>query len=350
MAGLLVYGANGYTGELIAREAARRGHEMILAGRREAAVRALADELGCSARIFALDDPEAVDRGLEGADVLLGCAGPFGATWRPLVDACIRQRVHYLDITGEIAVFAGIHSRNTQAREAGVMLLPGAGFDVVPSDCLATETVSRLSAPVKLQLAFAAAGGVSRGTATTAVRRLGEGGAIRRDGQVVEVPAAYRTMQVEITRGVPETVVSIPWGDVYTAGVSTGVPNVETYLGLGLPARAFLRASRTLRGLLRTRAVRGVMTRLVRSGRPGPSAAQREAGETRLWARAEAEDGSSVELRLRGPEGYTFTVHAALACAERALSGDAPPGYQTPSMAYGAELVLGLPGVSGWEE
>src|SRR5688572_19578744 len=112
----LVYGANGYTGELIAREAAQRGQHPVLAGRNAAEVGRLAAELGLDHRVFALDDARAVDTGLEGMAAVLHCAGPFSHTSKPMADACLRRRVHYLDVTGEIVVFEALAARDAEAR------------------------------------------------------------------------------------------------------------------------------------------------------------------------------------------------------------------------------------------
>ncbi len=136
---LVIYGATGYTGELIAREAVRRGLRPMLAGRSEATVAALAQELGCEYRIASLEDPGALDRALQGAAVTMHCAGPFSATSAPMVAACLRQRSHYLDITGEIDVLEAVHERDAAARQAGVVLCPATGFDVVPTDCVAAR-------------------------------------------------------------------------------------------------------------------------------------------------------------------------------------------------------------------
>src|SRR6476659_6763268 len=136
MPGFLIYGANGYTGTLIARAAVARGQRPILAGRNAAALVTLASDLGLECRIFALDDPAQVAEGISGMQAVLHCAGPFAHTYRPLADACLQARVHYLDITGEVAVFEALVTRSAAAQAARVMLLPGVGFDVVPSDCL----------------------------------------------------------------------------------------------------------------------------------------------------------------------------------------------------------------------
>ncbi|MFY0531964.1 saccharopine dehydrogenase NADP-binding domain-containing protein [Nannocystis pusilla] len=140
----VLYGANGYTGELIARQAASEGLRPILAGRDATAIGRLAGELGLEARVFGLDDPAALARGIAGAALVLHAAGPFSRTSAPMVAACLESKIHYLDITGEIPVFEACRAQGARARERGVVLMPGVGFDVVPSDCLAKSLAEAL--------------------------------------------------------------------------------------------------------------------------------------------------------------------------------------------------------------
>jgi short subunit dehydrogenase-like uncharacterized protein len=340
----LIYGANGYTGELIAREAARRGQRPVLAGRDARAVAALAGELGMEHRSFALDDPRALDAGLSGLGTVLHCAGPFTATARPMVDACLRRRAHYLDITGEVEVFEACATRGEEARGAGVMLLPGAGFDVVPSDCLAAHLKRRLPTATRLTLAFQPSGRLSRGTATTLVEHAHRGGLVRRGGVLTPVPSGWRTIAVDFGRG-PRPAISIPWGDVSTAFHSTGIPNIEVYLAAPASARLSLRLSRFLTPLLRSAAVKSYLKRRIRRGAAGPGPEERARGRTILWGEVEDGAGGRVRARLRGPEGYAFTVLTALAVVEQVMAGRAPAGFQTPSRAYGPDFVLQIPGV-----
>ncbi|MGH7372693.1 MAG: saccharopine dehydrogenase family protein [Candidatus Rokuibacteriota bacterium] len=189
----LVYGANGYTGRLIARYARERGHQPILAGRNARAVEALASELGLQTRLFDLGSPVALDRGLADVRAVLLCAGPFANTSRPMVDACLRNRVTYLDITGEVSVFEACAARDAEARDAGVMLMPGAGFDVVPSDCLAVHLKQRLPTATELSLAISGLTQASHGTAATMIESVHRGGLVRRGGVLTPVAPRWRS-------------------------------------------------------------------------------------------------------------------------------------------------------------
>jgi short subunit dehydrogenase-like uncharacterized protein len=344
MPGFLLYGANGFTGELIARAAVARGHRPVLAGRSAAALAGVTGDLRLEHRVFALDDPGRVADAIRGLRAVLHCAGPFAHTYRPMADACLRAGAHYLDITGEAAVFEGLAVRSAEARAAGVMLLPGVGFDVVPSDCLAAHLKRRLPSATRLALGFLSSGRVSRGTAATMAENIHRGGLVRQDGVLRRVAAAWKTRVIDFGTG-PVKAVTIPWGDVSTAYHSTGIPNVEVYMAAPLRLRLAARASRHLGWLLGSRPVQGLLRRRIRAGPRGPTEGERARGRSYLWGEAADGAGRRAVSRLQGPEGYTLTVRAALAAVERVLAGDAPPGFQTPSAAYGPDFVLGLEGV-----
>ena len=342
---LLIYGANGYTGRLIVKQAVARGLRPILSGRNANEIIAIAQENGLDSRPAPLDDPQALDAALAGCQVVIHCAGPFSKTSRAMVDACIRNRVHYLDITGEIAVFEALASqkRSDEAKAAGVLLLPGAGFDVVPSDCLAAHLHRRLPSATWLTLAFSGGTGLSRGTANTMIENVARGGAVRRAGKITRVPAAWRERDIDFGDRVRHTV-SLPWGDVSTAFHSTGIPNIEVYTAAPASAIRGMMLSRYFGWLLATPPAQSFLKGRIRAGAPGPSDNQRAKAEARLWAEAWDDDGNRVQSRLRAPDGYTLTALTTVAAAEKVLAGGAKPGFQTPSRALGADFILEIPG------
>ena len=343
---LVIYGSTGYTGRLIVAEAVRRGLRPVLAGRNADALRAQAQAAGLEWRAASIDDPIALDGAIAGASVVLHCAGPFSRTWRAMSDACLRARAHYLDITGEIAVFEGLAARDAEAKRAGIMLLPGTGFDVVPSDCLAAHLASLLPGATQLSLAFMATGGASRGTLSTMVEGLGMPGAVRRGGLILPVPPGYRTRRIDFGDGRLRDATTIPWGDVSTAYHSTGIPGIEVYVRMGRGMHTALVASRWIGPVLRSRIVRGMLRELVHRGPAGPDAATRARSATLLWGEVSAPDGRRVEGWLRGPGGYDMTALTSIHLAMKALAGIAPAGFQTPSRAYGADVILEISGVT----
>jgi short subunit dehydrogenase-like uncharacterized protein len=182
----LLYGSTGFVGGAIARLAVDRGMRPLLAGRNAVRLKEQADELGLQYRAFELDDAGAIDSALGDVTVLLHCAGPFMHTFRPMVDGCLRTGRHYLDITGEIPVFEAIAARGNEARAKGIMLLPGAGFDVVATDCLAVHLKQRLPSATRLTLAFRVEGpaGLPPGTQRTAIEMIPFGIRARRGGKL----------------------------------------------------------------------------------------------------------------------------------------------------------------------
>jgi short subunit dehydrogenase-like uncharacterized protein len=342
----VIYGANGYTGALIAREAAARGQCPILAGRNAVALAALAGELGLDYRAVALDDAAGLDNLLDGVGAVLHCAGPFVHTSRPMADACLRQRVHYLDITGEIGVYEALAARDAEAKAAGVLLLPGVGFDIAPSDCLAAHLKRRLPTATHLTLGLRALGGVSQGTALTGLEAMarGESGLVRRGGKLTPVPAAWKTRSIDFGRG-PRPAVTIPWGDVSAAWYSTGIPNIEVYMAFPESMITAMRLSRYLGWAFKLPGVTELARRRIRSGAPGPDAQARQQGRSLLWGRVEDAAGIVAETRMQTPEGYTLTVLASLLIMDKVLAGAAKPGFQTPSLVFGPDLVLEIEGV-----
>jgi len=346
MTDLVIYGSYGYTGNLIAEAAVEQGLHPVLAGRSPDAVATQAARLGCPFAVAGLDEPAALDRLLDDATVVLNCAGPFSRTWEPTVEACLRTGTHYLDITGELTVFEAIHERSTDAEDAGSMLLPGVGFDVVPTDCLAAHLADRLPDAESLELAFRAENGVSRGTAKTMLEHVGAGGAVRRDGRIEAVPIAHETRTVDFGWGVDgQHVAAIPWGDVSTASHTTGIPNITTYMAMPERAVQLQRVGGLVAPLLSLPPVTDALQWVVEQTTEGPDTEERERGESYVWGTARADDGERVVSRLRGPHTYALTVETALAAVRRVLDGDAPTGFRTPAGAYGPDLILDVEGV-----
>ncbi|OKN72160.1 hypothetical protein AM443_004902 [Pseudomonas aeruginosa] len=225
----MIYGANGYTGRLVAEQAQREGLTPLLGGRNPAALHALGSQLGLECRVFDLGDPQACREALDQVKVVAHCAGPFSATSTPMIAACRAAGTHYVDITGEIAVFEQAHAGDAEAREAGIVVCPGVGFDVIPTDCLAACLKEALPDAQRLALGFDTGSGLSTGTAKTSVEGLKFGGKIRENGRLRDVPLGYKRRDIDFGRGLRHAV-TIPWGDVATAYYSTGIPDIEVYL------------------------------------------------------------------------------------------------------------------------
>lgn len=341
----MIYGANGYTGELISRLAVRRGMQPVLAGRNGAKVEALANDLELDSRVFALDEPSTVREEMAGMELVLHCAGPFTETSAPMLQACIEVGAHYLDITGEIEVYRACHERDEEARKAGILVLPGAGFDVVPTDCMAAMLAGRLPGATRLVLAFEAAGGPSPGTAKTSFAGLLKGGCVRLDGALKRVPLAWKERDIPFADG-PRHAMTIPWGDVYTAYISTGIPNIEVYMAVPQATIRRVRRLGSLRWLLALGPLRRKLLERIENTTQGPDAGRRASTSSRIWGEVEDADGQRVSAELHTPNGYDLTADAAVTIVRRLLEQAHEPGFATPSQLLGPEFVLELKGTS----
>lgn len=340
---ILIYGANGYTAELITELALKDGARPILAGRTHDKIAPLAQRHGLPMRVFALDDPDRAARALAGVGVVLNCAGPFSRTAQAMAKACLQAGAHYLDITGEVEVFESLMQRDEQARKQGVMLMPGTGFDVVPSDCLAAHLKRRMPDALALTLAFQAIGQPSHGTATTMAENLHKGGYIRRGGQLQAVPPVWATRQIDFGSG-PTSTMSVPWGDVATAWVSTGIPDIEVFMAMPAAVIMGARLTRYAGRLLGSGPVRKLIQKSIDSAPAGPDAAQRAKGLAHLWGQVRNAAGQTATARLHTVDGYALTAMTAWDIAKRCVAGQARPGFQTPSLIFGADYILGFKG------
>lgn len=339
----LLYGANGYTGQLIAELAVNQDLRPLLAGRSEEKVRSLAERLSLDYASFDLSDTDKLEATLQKVPAVIHAAGPFSHTFSPMVEACLRTQTHYLDITGEMAVFEAIARRDAEAKAAGVMLLPGAGFDVVPTDAMAAFLAEQLPDATHLELAFHGNAGLSHGTAKTAIENLENGGMIRKEGVITRVPTAHRVRHIQFSDK-PLSAVAIPWGDVATAWYTTQIPNIMVYVAQPPKAIRMMKLSRYLGPILGLGAVQNFLKRQVEKRPAGPSETKRAESKTIVWGEVRRGD-EKRQARLTTPEGYTLTAQASLALVRKVLNGEAKVGFQTPAGAYGYEWLLGLEGV-----
>jgi len=345
MSKFLIYGSYGYTGQLIVNRAIEEGLRPILAGRNEKKLRAQAEPSNLEYRPFALNETAKLDSALNEVEAVLHCAGPFVHTYGQMAEACLRTRRHYVDISGEIPGFEVLAAMDSQAKEAGIMLLPGAGFDVVPSDCLAAHMKQRLPAATHFRLFVRGVGaGVSKGTAKSAIENMHRQGMIRRDGKLVKVPPAWNVREQDFGRGYTK-VVSVGWGDVSTAYHSTGIPNIETYFAFPESIINLMRLMRVAGPLLYNRPVKSILKFLVNSFVKGPEEAKRRSASVIFIGEATNPNGGRAVSKLTTPEAYNCTVLTALEIMKRIANGGVKTGFQTPSLAYGANFITQFRGV-----
>ncbi len=343
MSDIIVYGSYGYTGKLIVEECKRKKLDVILSGRNQAALEKQHQETGYPYEVVDIEDTPALVSLIIKGRLVIHCAGPFQYTAAQMAAVCIQCKVHYTDITGEIGVFESLANLDAQAKAAHIVMMPGVGFDVVPSDCLAVYLKNELPSATHLQLAFATVGsGPSRGTKKTSIESLGQGSAIRKNGKIISIPIHERFQEIDFGEMKMMTA-CIPWGDVSTAYRSTGIPNIEVYMGVTDSMMRSLKMSKYLNWLLRMRWVKNYLLKQTDKKTPGPSQSRREKSKSIFWGKVRDENGNERSATLSTLNGYSLTAKTSVLIAEKILAGKIITGYQTPAMLYGEDLILEIP-------
>jgi len=344
---LLIYGCNGYTGTLISKLAKEKGLEPVLSGRNASAVGKLAAELKLPYIAFDLADTKAADNALRDVKVVLHCAGPFMYTSQQMITACLRNGAHYLDITGEIPVFEAAHQRDSEAEDAGILIMPGVGFDVVPTDCLSLYLKDRMADATQLELCLMSKGGrLSHGTAITVAESLGTGSARRSNGEIVKTMAGYTTREIDFGFA-KKTAVEIAWGDVSTAYYTTGIPNIRVYNALPKSLITSMKVSNFIAPILRMRWVKDKAIAKIKQRPAGPDDKERESAQSFVWGEVRNDKGEQKRALLSLPEGYKLTALTAVEIARRVMdSSFTETGFHTPASVFGAGFIREFPGVS----
>lgn len=341
----MLYGANGYTGELIAREAVKQNLQPILAGRNKVAIKSLANELNLQYRIFDLDSPESIIPNIKDLHTLLNCAGPFSATSPSLVAGCLDVQTNYLDITGEISIFELIRGYYASAIEDQVVLLPGVGFDVVPTDCLSLMLKNKLPDATKLTLAFYSQGQSSTGTRITAIESFKTGGKIRKEGKLKSVAFGSKTCKFSFTEIGTLTGIRIPWGDVSTAYYTTNIPNIEVYMCASPKVIKNLKRLRRIKPILASRLFQHYLKNRTYKNHKNPSEEARIKSKSYIWGEVRNQSGDRIKGELILPNAYDLTVSTALAALNLILLDKVKPGIYSPATAFGEKYILSLPNV-----
>jgi short subunit dehydrogenase-like uncharacterized protein len=308
----MLYGATGYTGTLIAQRGLECGHRPVLAGRSAPAVTALGEQLGMPHRALSLDDPAALRAALADVDLVLNAAGPFLHTAASLAQACLDAGVHYLDISNELQVFRALYDFDEGAKPAGVSIIPGVGFGVIATNCLARYVSEAVGGAEHLEVASRVASAQpGPGAAATMQENLPYGGWIRQGGELTPKEFFTGVTTIRFPDG-PCEAMPVPTGDLEAAFDVTGAPNVVAY-AVSPPVLAVDASP---------------------DGDSVPSAS-RSFG----WARATGRDGSMAEAWLETGDSYAFTPAASIRAVEETLKGTAP-GARSPAAAFGADFAF----------
>lgn len=341
---LMIYGATGYSGRLIAQEAIKRGMKPILAGRSVNRLKLISDETGLEYRVFDMNDPEIIDKALRDIDIIINSAGPFSMTAVPVVESCLRTETHYLDIAGEINDFEMLAGYDSEARKKNIMIMPGTGYDVVPSDCLSLYLSKKISNPEKLIICMSALRTMSHGTFKTGIEGIQHGNRIRKDGRIIKRKMIkFRRADFGDRR---KLCISFSWGDVSTAYYTTGIGNIENFIELTPGNLLIVFINQYLGWFYGTPFMQKLLMKHADKKTEGPSEEKRNSDKAVFVATVEGKDGSSVSARLTTPEGYKLTYLACVHIAEKVLTGKIKNGFYTPALFFGQDLIMEIEGVS----
>ena len=337
---IIVYGSYGYTGRLIINELKKKSFTIILAGRKRDALQNQSEETGYPFEVVDVSDSIGLKKLLSKAALVLHCGGPFRFTAKAMIDVCLETKTHYTDITGEWQVFELLAGYDEAAKKVGIQIMPGTGFDVVPSDCLAVHLKNRLPAATHLQLAFAMVpGGMSRGTKKSMTESLGYGGITRKHNELIPFTLGKDVLDLDFGKFTTKTT-RIQWGDISTAWRSTGIPNIEVFAGASTGSIRGLRISNYAGALLRQRWMKNFLLKKIDKGSSGPSDEHLKTGKCYLRGQVWDAQGNTKISLFNGPNAYLLTAKTAVLIAEKIMAGNFNAGYKTPAMQYGADLVL----------
>ena len=349
----LIYGSYGYTGTLIAELSVKQGLNPVLAGRNKEQLIRQSKALNLDYRVFDLEDLEQAKNILEKFTAVLHCAGPFIHTYKKMVQACLAARTHYVDITGEVQVIEQLMTLNEQAKSAGIMILPGAGFDVVPSDCLAQHLKNKLPDAIELTLAIGflqkgmkSGSSVSRGTARTMMSGISEGTLIRDNGHLNHSSKNWKTRTFDFGIQKSLTCSTVSWGDLASAWWSTGIPHIETYMALPKKMIQFNKWISPVKSIFKWTPIKHFIEYKIRQLPEGPSSVERHNSLSKIYGEVINREGIKKAALMTTPNGYELTSIISLVIMRNILAGNAPVGFQTPSTAYTEHLIMDVPEVT----
>lgn len=342
----MIYGAYGYTGKLLVQEALNSNMTPIVAGRDAKKIHDLSQSSGLEPRAFKLENAATF---LEDVELVVNCAGPFSKTFGTMVQACISTGTHYLDITGEVYVFEQAKLLDKQAKDAKIIICPGAGFDVVPTDCLALKLKQEMPEAIELELGFDGLRTPSAGTAKTVVENISKGSLIRESEKIKTIPPGSDTRTINFGNG-ERLAMAIPWGDISTAYTTTSIPNIKVYTPTSKAQLKILKQMNKISKFLEKDLIQELLFKLVEWKVKGPDESKREKETSFVWGMVRDAKGNELSGRIRTSNGYTIAAIAPVHMVQKLLSSsNIDYGYTTPAQLMGPEFIRNIEGSSDWE-
>lgn len=341
----MLYGCYGYSGKLILEEALRKGLSPIIAGRSEKKVTALANKYGLPYRVFDLSSPTTIEDNITDCCLVFNAAGPYSTTCIPMLKACLNQGVHNLSLAGEIPILEELHNYHHQAKEKGVVLAVGLGFDVMPTDSMSNHLKHLLPDATHLTLGMDGPNDMSRGSMKEFFEQIGEHPFwIRRESKLVA--SKPRTTYMDFGNG-QKLASTIAWGDTSSAFHSTGIPNIEVFAAISKADWLTIKTLDSLSFLFKFKTIQKLANVCIDTLLSGPNEETREKGQTFLMAEASNAAGEKIRINMRTPTGYKITYLGAVYTIEHMLNNSLTKGgYYTPAQLLGDKAICNIEGVS----
>lgn len=355
MGPIAVYGATGFTGGLIARELKGLGADFLIAGRDRGKLEALSEELGGVPFVAAsLDDPAGLREMLEPCSVVAACAGPFTLHGETLVEAAVDTGTHYLDTTGEQPFMQMVFDRyGERARDAGVTLVSGMGFDYAPGDLIAALTAEGMGPLDEIVIAYCVHGfAPTHGTALSGLEIMRGGDVVWANGDWRRAPRSADGGRWHFPDPIGEQrMLRYPAGEQITVPRHVQTARVRTLLnGMVVPPRLMPLATATspLLGATMRTPLRRAMGALIRRLPAAPSEKSRQRCRFTISCEARSEAGARRGT-VRGGDVYGLTAasiaHGAMLCANPPYDGKgalAPAQAFDPTSFFAALADLGV--------
>ncbi len=336
----MIYGAYGYTGELLSEEAVRRGYKPILGGRSAEKLSTLANRLNLDQVVIDLKDGQPLINILNDVDLILNAAGPFKYTNEPMVKACLKTGTNYLDITGEIPIFEHNFKYDDQAKTQEIAIISGVGFDVVPTDCMAKYISDKVSNASELEIGIVGIGNPSQGTLKTMLEYLSDGRLIRRNGELIRYGKSNGPRTIHFPDK-ERNLIPVSWGDLSTGYRTTGIPNITTYMPFSKAMTSMIKGSKTKNDENWKNNINRLRSWIEKNVH-NPDEEARMKGHSYIWAQASNDNGEKKEAWLETMEGYRFTSISGIKTVEKVFELE-PKGALTPALAFGEDFILEFP-------
>lgn len=332
---ILIYGALGYTGNLFVTRALDKELPMVLGARKEK-VREIAEAIGSEYRIFEIKNTADILPFLSDVFLVVNFANIQFSLNKALIEACIQSGTHYIDLGSEYYDISEVHKYHEASIASGSMLMPGYGFNLVPTDIAADIAHQFLPDANELIFGFAAIGESSRGTVKSVLRDATRKGFFRKDGKLQAIAPAVEEIQFAAD-GRQYTLVNNPlMGEVITAWEGTKIPSIKTYSYFPWILVQFMKG--------RLNWLRKFLLKYAGLFFPaGPTEKQLRSGYSYSWVEAKNAD-KKVLITIKGPEAYLFTVQIIQQLIRQLVKGKVSSGFIRPAF-FGRELIESVEGV-----